>query len=133
MKVIDINTWERATHYHFFKRMDYPHYLICSNVDVTRFLARTKTLDLPFYYAMIHAAMRVIHEVDAFRYRIRGDEVVLHEVVHPCFSDMSAGSDLFKMVTVNMQDDMKCFVDYGQRSIGPPDRPLYQRRRAGTG
>lgn len=110
MKIIDVSTWDRATHYHFFKRMDYPHYNTCVNIDITRFLAAVKAKDLPFYYAMIYAATKAINEVEAFRYRIRGEQVILHDIVHPSFTDMAAGTDLFKMVTMDFKEPMQAFV-----------------------
>ncbi len=110
MKTINLDTWERATHYHFFRRMDYPQYLICANVDITHFLSAMKQRQIPFYYAMIYAATCAVNQVEAFRYRIHGDHVVLHDTVHPSFTDMSANSELFKMVTVDMQDNIENFV-----------------------
>lgn len=110
MQIVDLNTWKRAEHYYFFKRMDYPHYLICSNVDVTNFLAKTKEKGISFYYGMIYAATYALNQVEEFRYRIQGENVVLHEVIHPSFSDMSEDHDLFKMVTVKMEDDIERFV-----------------------
>lgn len=110
MKIIDVNTWDRATHYHFFKRMDYPQYLICANVDITNFLAKTKEKQLPFYFAMVFAATYAINRTEEFKYRIQGDNVVLHDVIHPSFTDMSKGSELFKMVTVNMENEIETFV-----------------------
>lgn len=114
MKIINLSTWERATHYHFFRRMDYPQYLICANVDITHFLSAMKQRQIPFYYAMIYAATYAINQVEAFRYRIQGDNVVLHDTVHPSFTDMSAGSALFKMVTVDMQDNIEDFIRFAK-------------------
>ena len=110
MKTIDIENWPRAEHYRFFKRMDYPNYHVCANVDITGFLEKTKENGLSFYYSFVYAAMHAINDTEEFRYRIRGDDVVLHDIVHPAFSDMTKGSDLFKMVAVNMTEDMESFV-----------------------
>lgn len=110
MKIIDLSTWERATHYKFFKRMDYPHYNICANIDITHFLKTVKEKQIPFYYAMIFAATYALNEVAAFCYRIRGEKVVLHNKIHPSFTDMSKGSDLFKMVTINMENSIEAFA-----------------------
>jgi len=110
MKIIDLNTWERTTHYQFFKRMDYPHYNMCVNIDITHFLKAVKEKQISFYYAMIFAATDALNGVEAFRYRIRGEQVVLHDKVHPSFTDMEKGSELFKMVTVNMEPSMEPFT-----------------------
>ena len=110
MKIIDLNTWERKTHYQFFKRMDYPHYNICVNLDITHFLKTIKEKQIPFYYAMIFAATRVLNDVEAFCYRIRGEQVVIHDIIHPSFTDMGKDTDLFKMVTVSMEDSIESFA-----------------------
>ena len=103
MNIIDLNTWDRTIHYNFFKRMDYPHYNIGANFDITNFLNKIKEKQIPFYYAMIYAATYGLNQVEEFRYRIRGEQVILHDIIHPSFTDMSEGTDLFKMVTVSME------------------------------
>ncbi len=111
MKIIDLENWDRKTHYEFFKRMDYPQYLICKNIDITNYLLKLREQNLSFYYAMIFAATYAINKTDAFKYRIEGENVVYHEMIHPSFTAMSDGSDLFKMVTVEMKEDMVTFIE----------------------
>ena len=115
MKIIDLENWERKTHYLFFKRMDYPQYLICKNIDITNFLAILKEKELSFYFAMIFAATYAIKHTDAFKYRIEGDNVVYHEMIHPSFTAMSEGTDLFKMVTVDMKENMETFIESARK------------------
>lgn len=110
MEIINIDTWERKTHYNFFRRMDFPHYLICSNIDITHFLSQLKERKIPFYYGMIYAAMYAINQVKEFKYRIHGEQVVLHDKIHPSFTDMTKGSELFKIVTVDMEEDIETFA-----------------------
>ncbi len=110
MRTIDMATWERAEHYRFFHAMDYPQYNICMDVDITNFLDKTKAKKLPFYYAMIYAVMAAANEVEEFKYRIHGEEVVVHDVLHPSFTDLAQGSELFKFVTVELEATMNDFV-----------------------
>lgn len=110
MKTIDLYTWERATQYKFFRRMDYPHHSLCTNIDITNFLKVTKSNNLSFYYSMIHATITSLNTIENFRYRIRDEDVVLHEVIHPSFTDIDIDSELFKMVSVNLNRDIKKFV-----------------------
>ncbi|HEY1405935.1 MAG TPA: CatA-like O-acetyltransferase, partial [Spirochaetota bacterium] len=56
MKEIDRESWERKEHYNFFSRMDYPHFNICFDVDITHLLPKIKSRNLSFYYAMIYIA-----------------------------------------------------------------------------
>ncbi|PKM77241.1 MAG: chloramphenicol acetyltransferase [Firmicutes bacterium HGW-Firmicutes-15] len=113
MEIINFDTWERTTHYKFFKRMDYPHFNMCVNIDITNFLAKTNEKKITFYYAMIYAATYALNQVEEFRYRIKGEQVVLHNIIHPSFTDMSDGTDLFKMVTVYME---KSILDFTKKA-----------------
>lgn len=115
MKVIDLTTWKRAGHYHFFHSMDYPQYNICMNLDITQFLKKTKERGLPFYYAMTYAAMKAVNRVEEFRYRIHGEQVVLYDKIHPSFTDMTVGDELFKIVTVDLEPTMEEFVVVARR------------------
>lgn len=133
MKKIDLESWNRREHFAFFYRMDYPQYNISANIDVTRFLSFVKENGLPFYYSMIYAASIAANEVENFRYRIRKGEVVLHDRVHPSFTDMAGkGGDLFKMVTVEMEETIEQFTAKAAQLSGEQEvyfdfRPLEGR------
>lgn len=111
MKYIDIENWKRKEHYQFFSQMDYPQYNICSNLDVTRFVRYVKENKLSFYYSMIYASSFVINQIDEFKYRIRDGKVVLHETIHPSFTDLQPGNELFKFLLVEMEDSLPEFVE----------------------
>ena len=111
MEIIDLDSWSRKEHFEFFHRMDYPQYNICANIDATNFLKFIKAKGLPFYYTMIFASTYAANRVLNFRYRIRDGKVVLHDRLHPSFTEMSSkGDDLFKYVLVDMGDDMEEFI-----------------------
>lgn len=110
MKYIDLDNWKRKGHYDFFHRMDYPQFNICMDLDVTRFIKFTKQNGLSFYYSMIFASTSVINQIDEFKYRIREDKVLIHDKVHASFTDMDKnGDELFKMVTIDLEDDIYKF------------------------
>ncbi len=113
MEYIDIDNWKRKEHFNFFYRMDYPQYNVCMNIDITNFLRFTREHNLSFYYAMIYAVMDVANQSENFRYRIRDGKVVLHDCLHPSFTDNSIepGDDLFRFVTVDMCDNLFDFVE----------------------
>lgn len=112
MEYIDLENWKRKEHFAFFYKMDYPQYNICMDLDVTNFLAFTKEEGLSFYYSMIYAVTRIANESENFKYRIRDGQVVLHDRVHPSFTEMdkSISDDLFKMITVDIEDSIVEFV-----------------------
>ncbi len=108
MEYIDIGTWKRKEHFAFFHGMDYPHYNICMNIDVSNFVQFARRHNLSFYYAMVFAGTSVLNQIENFRYRIRGDRVVLHDKVHPSFTDMdkAGAEELFKFVTPDLCDNI---------------------------
>jgi chloramphenicol O-acetyltransferase type A len=116
MKYIDMENWKRKEHFAFFYRMNYPQYNICANIDVTRFLEFARTSKLSFYYTMIYAVTRAANEIENFKYRIRDGKVVLHDIIHPSFTDMNihTADDLFKIVTVDMNDNLTEFVQVAE-------------------
>ncbi|MBK8806549.1 MAG: chloramphenicol acetyltransferase [Bacteroidales bacterium] len=111
MQHIDIENWERKEHFNFFYRMDYPQFNICMNLDVTKFLSHTKSQNLSFYFAMIHAVTQIANKIENFKYRIREGKVVLHELVHPSFTymDNATKGNLFKFITVDFQESIHSF------------------------
>ena len=128
--------WKRKEHFNFFYRADYPQYNVCMDIDVTSFLTFIRQKEISFYYAMIYSVIKVVNSMDNLKYRIRDGKVVLHDVVHPSFTDMNKdkNDDLFKVVTLEMKDNILDFVDYAksvviiQRRIHPiPDRRKVQR------
>jgi chloramphenicol O-acetyltransferase type A len=118
MKHIDLEKWKRKEHFNFFYRADYPQYNICMDIDVTRFLAFIKKEGISFYYAMIFSVIKVVNSLDSLKYRIRDGKVVLHDIVHPSFTDMKKDKtdDLFKVVTLEMKDNILEFVNYAKET-----------------
>lgn len=80
---LDLETWSRRDHFAFFKDYELPFFGVCADVDVGSTLRRCRRPGGPsFFLATIHASLAAANAVDEFRYRIRGDEVVEHDVLH---------------------------------------------------
>lgn len=110
MKRIRLTNPHRQKHFEFFRQMDNPHFNICANVDITKYLKRIKEEQIPFTPAMVYALTNVANAIPAFRQRIRGAELVEHETVHPSFSVVTEISDVFSFCYVAYQSDFKAFV-----------------------
>jgi chloramphenicol O-acetyltransferase type A len=112
--------------------MDYPQYNLCMNVVVTDFLEFTKKNGLPFYYSMIFAATEAANRVENFRYRIRDGKVVLHDSVHPSFTDMDKTDDLFKFVTLEFDSNIATFCkkakEKSEKQVNPFDMTGFEGR-----
>jgi chloramphenicol O-acetyltransferase type A len=110
MKEIDVDNWMRKEHFNFFKNVAYPVYNICFDVDVTRLREYAKDKNLPFNLALVYLSTNAVCSVENLRYRLRGETVVLHDSLTPSFTDMKKDSDLFKMVTVEMEENLESFA-----------------------
>jgi len=111
MEYIDMENWKRREHFAFFHSLDYPQYSVCMNIDITHFLDVVRTNKLSLYYSLIYAVSTVANSSENFRYRIRDGRVVLHEKMHPSFTDMTPGDDLFKIVTMDLSGDLLHFTE----------------------
>lgn len=116
MKSIEIESWERRDHFRFFRRTDFPFYNICFNLDVTEALAFCRREGISFHFAMVYLTVKAANAIENFRYRMRGEEIILHEKLHPCFTDLSPGSDLFKLVAVELDGDIAAFARRAKRA-----------------
>jgi len=86
MKTINLETWPRRKHFELYQHMDYPHYNVTTRIDVTHFYKYTRENNIPFYKGMIYAVCKHLNRIENFRYRIRDNSVVLHDVIHPSFT-----------------------------------------------
>lgn len=103
MKSIDMEKWNRKNHYNYFKQLDYPHFNICGNIDITSFHGYIKENELPFFISFLYAVMKTANNIPEFRYRIREDRVIEHASVNPSFTLMTE-QELFSFCTVKFTD-----------------------------
>lgn len=131
MREIDLASWPRRKHYEFFRAADYGFYNVCFDVEVGGFVRGVRAEGLPFYYSMIRAVVRAAEAVEEFRYRTRGDKVVLHEALTPSFTDMDKGSDLFKLVTVEAGGGIRDFCAHAAEKSRAQAEPFAFAELAG--
>lgn len=82
MKKIDIQNWNRKEHFEFFKNFDNPYFGIVTEVDCTIAFDNAKKNNISFFASYMHKSMKAVNEVEAFKYRILEDEVVIYDVIH---------------------------------------------------
>lgn len=117
MRTIDKGSWPRRKHFEFFSQLDHPHFALCANVDLTDFRARVKENGFSFTVALVYTLTRVANAIPEFRYRIRGNEVVEHDLVHPSFTVLADEDDLFSFCTIDYREDFPAFADSAAEQI----------------
>jgi len=116
MKFIDIESWKRKDHYNYFKQLSYPHFSICGNVDITRFYSYIKEMGNPFFISMLYVSTKTANSIKEFRFRIREEKVLEHEVVSPSFTVMGE-NEMFSFCTVKFIDDFNDFKTNALKKI----------------
>lgn len=82
MKILNQDTWNRKEHFDFFCKYDDPFFGIISNIDVTAAYNKCKAQGWSFFLYYHYLSTQAINEVPEFRYRIKGNEVVIFDQIH---------------------------------------------------
>lgn len=109
MNYIDLEQWPRLTHFRFFSGLSFPFYNVTTSLDVTKLHAWSKAHGCSFYYALVYATLEVMNGIEDFRYKIRGERIVLHEKLDPSFVILEENTHLFKIVNAAMAGTMEEF------------------------
>lgn len=118
MKFIDMENWNRRNHFDYFRQLDYPHFSICANVDITNFYKYIKENQLPFFISVLYASTMTANSIKEFKFRIREENVVEHETVSPSFTVM-AKDEVFSFCTSSF---IESFKDFKSNTLKEIDR-----------
>ena len=116
MRTIDKKTWVRGIHFDRFVNMHYAHFNLCANIEITAFYRYVKQEGISINIAIIYLLARTANDIPEFRQRIRGDEVVEHEVVHPS-STIMVEDDLFSFCEFNYVENFSAFKTHAAARI----------------
>lgn len=132
-EIIQQENWNRKEHFNFFSEDNgSPLYDITAYLDVIQLYKYAKQKHLSFYYCLIWATTQVINQIEDFRYKIRGRDVILYHHLIPAFTDMKQGSELFNIVVLDFQGNMAEFaleaerVSKEQQSYFPESLEAYE-------
>jgi chloramphenicol O-acetyltransferase type A len=109
MRYIDLETWPRRRHFELFGGMDNPHFNITVNVELAAFYRYLKERELSFSVAIIYVLTRAANAIPELRRRIRGKDVVEHDVVHPGVTVMT-DRELFNFCYIDYDEDFSRFA-----------------------
>ncbi|WP_432735973.1 CatA-like O-acetyltransferase [Maridesulfovibrio sp. FT414] len=108
---IDMESWKRKEHCQVFMNAVQPQYCIGFDLDVTNFADRVKKEGLSFTLAFTYAVAKCANQIEEFRYRFIDKEVVLFHKINTMFTYLDNETELFKVVSVQMQETMAEYVE----------------------
>lgn len=127
MKPIRFTNPHRQKHFDYFNQMNHPHFNICGNIDISEFLKKSKDLGWSFTPAIVYFISKSANAIPEFRQRIRDNEVVEHEVVHPSFSVYTKASDVFSFCETKFQPDFQGFMADAKINIATmQEKPVFE-------
>ena len=108
-RVVDRAAWPRREIFDFFSPMSQPFFSVTFKQDVTKLVQFTRENRLSFYYSLVYLSTRAVNSVEAFRYALRGEDLVLFDRRIPSFTDLKPGAETFHIVTLPMEEDLRSF------------------------
>lgn len=124
MQIIDIANWKRKDHFLFFSQFEEPFFGVTANVECSVAYSRNKQRGGSFFLYYLHCALRAANAVEAFKYRIRGEQVVRHDRIDAS-PTIHRPDDTFGFSYMTYDPDPDIFLEAAQRES--------DRVQAGTG
>ncbi len=118
MRVIDQQTWPRREHFRLYNGLDFPHVNICAQVDITELWASRDRASASPTITLVYSITRAANRVPELRQRIRDEQIVEHEVVHPSITVLGE-NDLFGLVTLTYD---ACFATFAAKAAEDLER-----------
>ena len=110
MKAIDQKTWKRKKHFDYFSSLDYPHFNLVANVQITKLIEYAKANNLSGFKCILFSVVKAANAIPELRQRIRQSEVVEHPNVHPSYTSMT-NQHVFTFTEVSYNPDPKIFFE----------------------
>jgi chloramphenicol O-acetyltransferase type A len=110
MRIIEHEDPHRRRHFEFFKGMESPHFGIVSPIRVTPLLEYIADHRLHFTGTIVFLISKVANELPEFRWRIRDNIIIEHDLVHPSFTVNTKDSDVFSFCYVDFNQDYRVFA-----------------------
>ncbi|MCB0622099.1 MAG: chloramphenicol acetyltransferase [Saprospiraceae bacterium] len=113
MRIVELNEPHRRKHFDFFRGMSHPHFQIVAPVEITALRRHLRDGQLPFTPSIVYLLSLAANQLPTFRQRLRGEQLVEHEIVHPSFTVLTDVSDVFSFCTVAFSSD---YADFTRRA-----------------
>lgn len=78
---LDLASWPRKDHFHFFKAFDEPFFGICVDVDCTPTYEEAKRKGESFFLHYLFKSLDAANAIPEFKYRINKEEVYIYDQV----------------------------------------------------
>lgn len=116
MTPVDLTKWPRKTVFEFYRDFDYPQINVCAEIDVTALAHFLEIKNLSKFKTILWTISHVANASDEFKYRIRYEEVILHDRVHPSFTVLTP-DNLFAFCYAEYTSNIRIFFERVEKGI----------------
>ena len=113
---IDIGQWDRHETYLFFRDFEEPYYGICMELDCTNAYEYSKMNQISFFLFYLYLTLKVVNRIEAFRYRIEGDELYLYDVIHGS-ATIDRENQTFGFSLIHYREDLQEFLEGAESEV----------------
>jgi chloramphenicol O-acetyltransferase type A len=113
---LDTEAWNRRHLFQLFKDYDNPCFNVCADVDVTPLFELVRERGLSFSVTYHFLSTKTANEVEPFRYRLRGERVLVHERVH-AGAIVLLDDESFTFVYLDYTEDFGAFHASGRAIV----------------
>ena len=114
--LLDLETWPRKEHFHFFRKFTEPFYGATVTVDCTRAYETAKAGNIPFFIYYLHQTLIAVNDTEPFRYRIDGDQVVIHDRIDAS-ATIARENASFGFSLIKFYEDISLFATEAKAEI----------------
>ncbi len=108
-RVIDRETWARREQFDLFRRLRVPYFSITSDVEISTY-RKLVPRGAGFTLGIAHAIAAAANATPPFRQRLRGDDVIEFDVVHPTIIVLTE-EEAFRFCAFPFSESFEQFAD----------------------
>lgn len=110
--LIDLDTWERAEHYQYYKKIIKTRYNLSTNIDITRLLLQIKEKGLRFYPVMIHILMQAVNSQKELRMALnKKGQLGYYDICNPSYTIFHRDDKTFSDIWTEYKEDIHEFYE----------------------
>lgn len=114
--LLNLENWNRATHFQFFKQMEEPFFGVTIEIDCTKAYQTTKARNTSFFIYYLHQTLVAVNAIENFRYRISGDAVFVYDSIDGS-ATISRKDGTFGFSLIKYHPDFNVFEQIAQTEI----------------
>ncbi|MBB6498469.1 chloramphenicol acetyltransferase [Pedobacter cryoconitis] len=113
---LDINTWKRKEHFHFFKQFEEPFFGVTVKIDCSEAYRIAKQAGQSFFLYYLYQSLKAANRIEAFKYRIQDEKIIIYDQVDAS-STVNRPDGTFGFSYFQFDGDAKVFHDQARENM----------------